>query len=99
MLDFLKAVVLGLIQGLTEFLPISSSGHLRIVPALLGWRFGPEDAARIAQSVLYVGGDESGPWFAEVRELVLGWLPQADDAVLASVRLVTTSGSSFSSSN
>ena len=33
----LEALVLGLIQGLTEFLPISSSGHLRIVPAFLGW--------------------------------------------------------------
>ena len=33
----LHAIVLGLVQGLTEFLPISSSGHLRIVPALLGW--------------------------------------------------------------
>src|SRR6478672_10664090 len=33
----LEAVVLGLVQGLTEFLPISSSGHLRIVPALFGW--------------------------------------------------------------
>lgn len=37
MLDFLKAVVLGLIQGLTEFLPISSSAHLRIFPDLFGW--------------------------------------------------------------
>lgn len=32
------AAVLGLVQGLTEFLPISSSAHLRIVAALLGWR-------------------------------------------------------------
>jgi undecaprenyl-diphosphatase len=35
--DLLKAVVLGTIQGLTEFLPISSSAHLRIFPELFGW--------------------------------------------------------------
>jgi undecaprenyl-diphosphatase len=33
----LEAIVLGIVQGLTEFLPISSSAHLRIVPALVGW--------------------------------------------------------------
>ncbi|MCP3423713.1 undecaprenyl-diphosphate phosphatase [Nocardioides pinisoli] len=37
MIDLLKAVVLGVIQGLTEFLPISSSAHLRIFPELFGW--------------------------------------------------------------
>jgi len=35
--DLLKAVVLGTLQGLTEFLPISSSAHLRIFPELFGW--------------------------------------------------------------
>jgi undecaprenyl-diphosphatase len=35
--QLIQAVVLGVIQGLTEFLPISSSGHLIVVPALLGW--------------------------------------------------------------
>jgi len=53
------------------------------LPALLSWRFGAEDARRISQPVLYVGGTESGPWFAEVRDLVLAWLPQAEDMVLA----------------
>ena len=36
-LDFLRALFLGLLQGLTEFLPISSSAHLAIVPQVLGW--------------------------------------------------------------
>jgi undecaprenyl-diphosphatase len=35
--DLLKAVFLGILQGLTEFLPISSSAHLRIFPDLFGW--------------------------------------------------------------
>ncbi|MFL5305240.1 MAG: undecaprenyl-diphosphatase UppP [Polyangia bacterium] len=32
-----ESLVLGVVQGVTEFLPISSTAHLRIVPALLGW--------------------------------------------------------------
>lgn len=36
--DILKAIVLGIIQGTTEFIPISSTAHLRIIPALLGWK-------------------------------------------------------------
>src|SRR5215208_7580027 len=47
----LEAIVLGLVQGLTEFLPISSSGHLRIVPALLGW----EDPGAAFTAVIQLG--------------------------------------------
>ncbi|WP_421118789.1 undecaprenyl-diphosphate phosphatase [Aquihabitans daechungensis] len=36
-MSYVEAIVLGIVQGLTEFLPISSSGHLRIVPELFGW--------------------------------------------------------------
>jgi undecaprenyl-diphosphatase len=35
--DYLQALFLGILQGLTEFLPISSSAHLRIFPELFGW--------------------------------------------------------------
>jgi undecaprenyl-diphosphatase len=36
-MPILHAIILGILQGLTEFLPISSSGHLTIVPELFGW--------------------------------------------------------------
>jgi undecaprenyl-diphosphatase len=36
-LDFFEAIVLALVQGLTEFLPISSSAHLILVPKVFGW--------------------------------------------------------------
>lgn len=36
-LNLFQAVVLGMIQGLTEFLPISSTAHLKVVPVALGW--------------------------------------------------------------
>jgi len=49
--DLIQAVVLGLVQGLTEFLPISSSGHLYLVPTVLGW----PDAGAGFTAVIQIG--------------------------------------------
>lgn len=38
----LQSIILGIVQGLTEFLPISSSGHLVLVPHLFGWELDPD---------------------------------------------------------
>jgi pimeloyl-ACP methyl ester carboxylesterase len=52
------------------------------LPALLAWEFTGGYATRITHPVLYVGGSDSGPWFAEVRALVRDWLPHAEDVVV-----------------
>ncbi len=40
-MELWKAIILGILQGATEFLPVSSSGHLVLVPWLLGWDESP----------------------------------------------------------
>jgi undecaprenyl-diphosphatase len=49
--DAFQAIVLGIVQGLTEFLPISSTAHLRIVPAFAGW----EDPGSAFTAVVQLG--------------------------------------------
>ena len=50
-MSVLEAIVLGIVQGLTEFLPISSTGHLRIVPAFAGW----EDPGSAFTAIVQLG--------------------------------------------
>ncbi len=43
-MSYFQAIILGIVQGLTEFLPVSSSGHLVLVPFLLNWNLDPQKA-------------------------------------------------------
>jgi undecaprenyl-diphosphatase len=49
--SWLEAIVLGITQGLTEFLPVSSTAHLRIVPAFVGW----DDPGALFTAVIQLG--------------------------------------------
>ena len=50
-MSWFEAIVLGIVQGLTEFLPVSSTGHLRIVPAFVGW----EDPGAAFTAIVQLG--------------------------------------------
>jgi undecaprenyl-diphosphatase len=71
----IQAIVLGLIQGLTEFLPVSSSGHLQGVPYLLGWESGSltfdvmVHAGTLVAVVAYFRQDL---WYLATRSLGVG---------------------------
>lgn len=85
-MTWLSAVVLGSVQGLTEFLPISSSAHLRVVAALAGW---PDPGAAFtavtqlgteAAVLLYFRRDIVGivrTWTRSLRDPDLRGHPQA----------------------
>src|SRR6266568_5729381 len=65
-----KVAVLGIVQGLTELLPISSTAHMRIVPALLGWR-DPGSAFSAAMQLAALAAVVSYFW-SDIRDLLFG---------------------------
>src|SRR5947209_10079383 len=69
-LGYGKVAVLGVVQGITELLPISSTAHMRIVPALFGWP-DPGSAFSAAMQLAALAAVVSYFW-SDVRELVGG---------------------------
>lgn len=70
-----QAFVLGLVQGFTEFLPISSSGHLALVPQFLGWHF--HGGSTFAFDVLVQLGTlvaVVGYFWHDVEQITIAWL-------------------------
>jgi undecaprenyl-diphosphatase len=69
-LGYAKVAVLGVVQGITELLPISSTAHMRVVPALFGWP-DPGSAFSAAMQLAALAAVVSYFW-ADVRPLVFG---------------------------
>src|ERR671932_1994921 len=71
-MGWFEAVVLGLVQGLTEFLPISSSAHLRIVSAAFGWK----DPGAAFTAIIQIGTELAVlVYFArDIGRIVVAWL-------------------------
>src|SRR6476659_10481424 len=67
-LGYAKVAVLGVVQGITELLPISSTAHMRVVPALLGWQ-DPGSAFAAAMQLAALAAVVSYFW-SDVRHLV-----------------------------
>jgi undecaprenyl-diphosphatase len=77
-----QAVVLGLIQGPTEVLPVSSSGHLVLVPALLGWPYArlPADVRKTFEVALHTGAGLALAWL--LRDDVMATLKHPGSTAL-----------------
>jgi len=74
-LGYAKVAVLGVVQGITELMPISSTAHMRLVPAVLGWR-DPGSAFSAAMQLAALAAVVSYFW-SDVRGLVAGSLSAA----------------------
>jgi undecaprenyl-diphosphatase len=98
-LTLLQALVLGVVQGATEFLPISSSGHLVLVPWALGWQLDPEAAfvfdvlvqlGTLLSVILFFRADLSRIMVAAIQSLTQGQLLATPDARIAWLLLLAS---------
>jgi undecaprenyl-diphosphatase len=75
-LELIRGLILGAVQGVTEFFPVSSSGHLILVPALAGW----EDQGLLFDTVLHLGTLMALLWVfrTDIRDVFMGTFRKRD---------------------
>ncbi len=85
-MDVLHFIILGIVQGLTEFLPISSSAHLILMPHLFGW----EDQGLNHDVAAHVGTLVAVCWFLrrDVQDIATGVLQKNTETARRSWRMV-----------
>lgn len=69
-INVLQAIVIGIVQGLTEFLPISSTAHVKVVPVVLGWG----DPGVAFTAVIQLGSIAAILWYfwGDLTQVVMG---------------------------
>lgn len=69
-MNWFQALILGLVQGLTEFLPISSTAHLKVIPVALGWG----DPGVSYTAVIQLGSIAAVVWYfwSDLSQITLG---------------------------
>ncbi len=69
-LNIFQAIILGIVQGLTEFLPISSTAHLKVIPVLLGWG----DPGVAFTAVIQLGSIAAVLWYfwGDITQIIMG---------------------------
>lgn len=69
-LSIMQAIVIGIVQGLTEFLPISSTAHIKIIPVILEWG----DPGVAFTAIVQLGSIVAilGYFWSDIRELLVG---------------------------
>lgn len=69
-INLFQAIILGMVQGLTEFLPISSTAHLKVVPVVLGWG----DPGVTFTAVIQLGSIAAVLWYfwSDLRQITTG---------------------------
>ncbi|MDR1265653.1 MAG: undecaprenyl-diphosphate phosphatase [Propionibacteriaceae bacterium] len=74
-MDWLDAVILGVVEGLTEFLPVSSTGHLTVTEKLLGLRLDDSDVTAFT-AIIQVGAILAAIiyFWRDIVRLASGWL-------------------------